>query len=224
MKKFFLNSLIIAALVASAAIVVSCDKDKDKDDDDKGGGGAIDKITAIVEDGANYNNTIDVVKVMGNVISGGWTEIATENYSDGGFTIDFPKTLDAKFTAKISSIIIGGDKLTISNPDALISDPVRFEGWKQNLVCRFEHRNDVSPRTEVWYRYVNSDVNISGTYVWVSRPGTEDEEEWTDVYSCKLKKGWNVMYYTRNNSSKGKIAREYTTNTVSGVKWYYSRW
>jgi len=71
----------------------------------------------------------------------------------------------------------------------------------------------------MFFRYVDSDLNISGT----EKDSGDDWEE-TMVYSLVLKKGWNVVYYTGSVTEKGGkevYQGEIRTNpSIGGMKWF----
>ena len=211
MKSFFVNYLVLAALVATAAFT-SCNKDDDKDD----GGG---KITATVENGSKYDNQIVKVKLVSMKDD---SEIASGSWSKGGFTIVLPATVDAKYLDTEDEDDYG-EGVTVSNKNAktVWFDIYGYDKDDKYVTSFGLGKSDDSSESYAWYVYSDGDVNISGT--------EEEEYEYDgghkeiSTYSVTLKKGWNVVYDTHSESTQGgkRLYNGTLTSTpVSGLKWY----
>ena len=208
MNKSVINFLIIAALVASAAIT-SCNKD-----DDKGGGSAITKITAKFDDGAQYDGKIDKVKLtIWDVDTQKDVEIASGDWSNGGFTIDLSNVVPTKYLSPVDWEF--SSSLNISNVDAKICIADDIIGYKDGKeVASFSYYKGAKDSENLAiYVYADSDVSISGSY-------TEEDGRYyyTDKHYVKLKKGWNVAYYGYvydGNVRNGIL----TSDEISGLKW-----
>ena len=209
MKKVVLNYLVIAAFAVLAAFT-SCNKDGDENV-----GSVIDKITANVEGGAKYNGVITKVKLGTGNRDEKEEVLATGNWSNGGFTIELPKTVDAKYLEPMFDEDNIPPTVTISNKDAKFCETWIIGYDKDDkYVDGFIYGNkNKEVNTHYWaeYIYADSDINISGTY--------EDR-----VLSISLKKGWNVTYTTMSCKREDEITRctmeRFLSTTVSGMKWY----
>ncbi|GHT40393.1 hypothetical protein AGMMS49965_08610 [Bacteroidia bacterium] len=83
----FKNVFLLAAMAVSAVCVTSC-----SDDDDKpaGGDGSL-SITAVVENGNEYNDLIDEVRVVVGDVT------VTGKYAKGGFTLVLPASVPDEY-------------------------------------------------------------------------------------------------------------------------------
>ena len=161
--KFF-----VAVFFVSSIILAGCDEDKDKDDAESEEISTINKITATVEGGSQYNDKVSKVKF---VIDGSqYFVLATGNYSNGGFTIELPQTVDAKYLEELDF----SSSVTVSNENAKILWWTYFGGVDADdeYFCEFIYGKldkytwdpyYASDFTNVLYIYVDSNVNISGT-------------------------------------------------------------
>ena len=194
-NKQWLSMLFIAALVLSATFT-SCDKD----DED---GGTIDKITATVEGGAKYNGVISKVK-LGLDIDDEIVVIATGDWSNGGFTIELPKTVDAKYLEPFSG------NVKVSGP--IVAGFDEDDEFVTIFVCGKKENGPPLPYPDVnyyyraYYIYSDSDLNVS------------------DEFS--LKKGWNFKHVATGafvivDGGYVFLDEQSTfSNNVSGMKWY----
>ncbi|MDR1416681.1 MAG: hypothetical protein LBJ57_04610 [Prevotellaceae bacterium] len=192
MKKKNFLMMASVSLLAAAATLCACDKDENEN-----GGDASpisgNTITITVEDGASYADQVDEVRLTG--ISDD-DYIASSSYTNGSFTINLPASVDDKHLSSVSLYFgIAGISASAKMNDAHL---YAYKSGKQ--VGRIYHG------TQEWdgmLEYANEDVNITGS----SNKST---------YSCNLKKGWNMWYVKRMETS-----REYATKAPSGAKWIY---
>ena len=202
------------------------------------GGANIGKITATVEGGAKYNGQIVTVKFMiWDDESDDLVALVTGNWSNGGFTIELPQTLDAKFLFPLALFAEGipwwKDNITVSNNNAKITldfpEILGFDKDDEHVASFKNIKEDENSWTEVVYWYADIYVNISGSAIIPRNPPDDDwDEEYyyseeNIVYSLELKKGWNIVYfitssYTVEVGKKGMYL-EFTTETVDGLKW-----
>ena len=174
-------------------------------------------ITAVVENGNAYNGIISRVvfaksyyTTTGERRYGG--EIASTNYSNGGFTLTLPAVLDDKFLYTFEEY----GNIKVSDENAKISD---FEGGARGYDSNNEmiHRIDLVGKnndlfTFVFFVYADRDVTITGSH--------ERECGSSETLNVSLKRGWNRVYSTAKyteNVSKYEIS----TKSVSGLKWYF---
>ena len=196
---------IVCALIIACFVFSGCN-DNDNDDDND----TINKIIATVEDGAKYNGQIVTVKFMVE-IGDNDVAIATGNWSNGGFTIDLPETVEANHLRTLDRF---APSVTVSNNNAkgvFWTFIGGFDVDDRRVDYFYNIKGDNNSTTWVEYIYVDMDVNITGTF-------SDDEE--TRVYSLSLKKGWNITYRTW---IRGTGVTERSSTAVSGLKWHSSR-
>ena len=209
MKKFFVNQLVIAALAVVAAFT-SCDKDKDKDEN---GGSTVDEITAEkVENAADFSDvkTVKLMSYDGNES----VEIASADFTDGGFTLDLPATVASKYPI---TYIFGDQRkdipsnVTVSNKNAKILQGVgSIHGLNSDgeIIAHFHYMKEEGNTVYgTYWTYTDSDVIINGTE-------TFEIDAYSKIYSLALKKGWNVVY-----ASETETKAELKTTPISGLKW-----
>ena len=223
MKKYFLSNLIIAALIISAAFV-SCNKD----DDD--GGNTATSITAKIDNASEFSD-VKKVKIMAEYYENNtWKEyaLAEADFKDGGFTINLPATVDAKYLEPYDEEEMP-QEINVSNTNAKtlwIWSVKGFNSADEQIARFWCGKEDSNSDTSMNWLYTDSDVNISGT-----NTSTEEEDdvvyEFTVIYSLVLKKGWNVVYDTYSQTKQGnKYIEKYEakSSAVSGLKWIGEVW
>jgi len=230
MKRFFVNQLVIAALVV-AAVFTSCGRDNDGDECVEGETGVVTQIIAKVENAAEYN-LIDMVALRAQISLNQREVLAVADFKNGGFTLQLPETVDEKYLRPISDR--WGEGITISNTSAKIFSNAYISGYKDDALNRsyntlecikeIETSNSVSLYLKEYW-YVDSDVNVSGTH-------TETFQQFitsNSTVSLVLKKGWNVVYikYIQSDPRSMGFVTEYKTelrNTaICGLKWQIIR-
>jgi len=147
-------------------------------------------------------------------------ELARGDWKDGGFSIELPKTIETDYLAPLSVPSI----MSISNENVKFRDAgligIDKDGFSVGAVFSLVKKLGEENYTRAVFRYVDSDVTISGYQKWVYSNNVEQ----TMTYSVEWKKGWNVWYFSRNISRiDGKIATvndQCSSTPISGLKWY----
>jgi len=200
----------------------------DGDDDDDNGNGLVSgwfdgKITAQVVNGNAYNNLFSSVEAFASPRSTMCDNfiyfIVKGVYSNGGFTINLPQTIDDKYLVRIDEAVFitdwnddyfDGDDIKISNRNVKTLQIWNFEGydsqgdWVDNFL--YIKEGEFLWWTRAFFWYVDRDVTITGT---------ADGYYEGDTWNVSLKKGWNIVYRINNDHQ-----HEYTTKPVDGMKWY----
>jgi hypothetical protein len=200
MKKKFL----VEALVSLSMVVVfnSCSIEREEIE-----GGTGETLTATVENGSNYDEKIDNVKVLI-----GDHEVAIGIYSNGGFILELPGDVNAQYLKNVEAMFDNNDI-----PDGIT---VSKSGVKTGMAGIFAYKSD--KQTGAFYHsgsnwlsflvYAAEDVSITGSYT--------DEDGCSQKFNDQLKKGWNIVYsqsYVENNG----CFYEEATEPPSGAKWYF---
>jgi len=252
MKKT-LKLLTLSTFFCGLLLTASCNKDKDKEIPTSWFNGT---ITAVVENGNDYNS---VVKRVAAIVGYGYFDeeewlhgydaIAFGNYTNGGFTITLPSSLNDKYLFPIWWDDVP-ETINISDPAvraAYIFDPGfvaipsasgewefdwegSFVGWLHYATVNLNESDDY-PVSYADPIFVDRDVTITGTYENESeweQNGEKFIEKWSEEWSVSLKKGWNWLYITENRTetktATGTEIRhtyKYTTKAISGLKWHY---
>jgi hypothetical protein len=208
MKKVFLIMALVS--LTTVAIFNSCSKDGKENENENGGNTSIgNTVTAVVEDGSSYNETIDNVKVV--IEAANNYEVTSASYSDGGFVLELPASVSDQYLESIESSfdndIPAG--ITISN-----------SGVKTATAYILAYKADKSTGTfycgaSGWtgfLLYADADVSITGTYT--------DEYGVGHNINNHLIKGWNIVYVKSTNEATGMYYYE-TTQAPSGARWYF---
>lgn len=212
MKKVFFT---LAVFVCTATIFAACNKDEDE-------GSAV-TINATVEDGASYATSIDDVKA---VISDGDSLlfVASGNYTNGGFSLTLPKSVDEKYLSVLNADMPEG--ITISD-STVKGSGVNFYGYKSGeIVGIFQNgkmENEMFTADES-YIFVDGNISISG-----SSNETEDLlGALINVkinYDLTLKKGWNLVYLNMTpvlSETEISMTMDISNTPISGLKWYFT--
>ncbi len=173
MKKYFLNAACLC-LCAGLAFT-SCDKDDESPETN-----SINPIVATVVDGSSYDPD-RVEGYLGNSLN----PLATAPYSNGGFTLTLPETVDDEYLQK--QLVELADEFTVSDTNAK-TNYLQIYGYKSNnIMGEFRYMNpSTSMKIEAHYMYSDRDVSVTG-----SRLMYDDENL---VYDLYLKAGWNIVY------------------------------
>jgi len=164
------------------------------------------KIEAQVFNGDAYNSVFTTVKALANIYSDGTenyfkgVEIATGSYSNGGFTLNLPETMNNQYLNKIDDELDLGAGLTFSDANAKIT-AIIIQGYNSagKAIGWFEYS---SSNIEGVICYVDRDVNVIGA--------NEDFR-----VNIRFKRGWNLLYFE-------KKANKVTTQTQYAMRWYRS--
>lgn len=210
-----LSYFVVVALIVAAAFT-SCDKDDDH-------GVVSGSITQIIAKISNASEFPDVATVK--LLAWNNDVLAEADFINGGFTIDLPETVDGKYLHQFDEIFFYYETLTISKKDAKALHDLRIYGYNSSgkRIAVFSNEKYVGNEySEIYamteYLWVDNDVNISGSY-----KDTEDKD-YVETYSVSLilKKGWNVVYMSENDTEKGYKV-EIKTSPISGLKWIGDR-
>ena len=204
----------LAAFIFAATIFTGCSKDEDE-------GSAV-TINATVENGASYSTTIDDVKAV--IVEGDSiiTVAASGNYTNGGFSLTLPKSVDAKYLSVMDDDMPEG--ITISNLKVK-GCGINFYGYKSGeIVGMFQNgkiENEMFTAAES-YLFVDGNITISGgsteTADLLGMPVTVKTN-----YNLTLKKGWNVAYLNMTptvTDTEIIMTIDISNTQVSGLKWY----
>jgi hypothetical protein len=217
-KKILFKNLTL--LLGGIALLASCDDD---DKDDKSVKGF--SIQANVENGNDYNSTIDAVRGLINADeehdeetdSFYWTghEVVNTDYKNGSFTLNLPQIED-QYLYPLEGI---PDGIKVSNVDVKGAGLLILAYKSGNAVGEFEYEKRSSINNYLaGYIYVNGDASMIGSE-------TEEYPSWTYNYDydVSLTKGWNIIYFKYSESLTDKTStEEVTSNSPSGLKWYFN--
>jgi len=202
---------IILAMLASCFIFISCDKDKGNTT-----GSAGQTIYVKVENASEYSNIVEVRFMTFDKIANRYVELAHGDWKDGGFTIELPKMLDANFLYALiddhvlPTTIISSSTATINNKNAKVGDAY-FYGFDRdgNMVIGFLplkiDEDIIDPLDMIHYRYVDSDVTISGY-----AEHSYGNFNMTNVFSIEWKKGWNISWISASEL-EGRTIHKWST-------------
>jgi hypothetical protein len=216
---FYVWMMMLGAVITAGAIT-GCNKD----DGDGGTTSAITSITAVVENGSQYNTAVETVEAW----IGEEYLVASGKYASGGFTLNLPETVPAAHLGLL--VNEAGKGATVSDAEARVTSIDFFDAYKGDTRAgRFEHATHPEESTELTvtranYMYADRDARVSGTT-------TSGEHNASTTLSITLKKGWNILYVTsvREVSENGDESYTRTvSNTISntapaGMKWYYNK-
>jgi len=224
MNRFFVNQLVIAALIVSAAFVTSCKKD-----DVTATSGAFNGvITAQVENGTHYNDLVKRVAVLGGRQD--VFVVGTGVYENGGFTITFPQEPPANVLISIfeERELPNGISTSDKNVKLLNATEGGIKAYS-STVGEFNDEDRVgvffcvkisnNSTSEMHVMYADRDVIIKGT-----SKNTDDDVTYILEYNVNYKKGWNKSYITFRETQKGdkrEMYTEVTTNPISDLKWIF---
>jgi len=177
-------------------------------------------ITAVVENGNNYNDIISTVAITLWDYDGRPHTIATGTWSNGGFTITLPETLN---TALLYPIFYDTPQdLNISDPSARWRDVwVRAYDEQQRNRGQFSYwSGDDDAYSGLYLFYVDRDVTITGTQPYFN---DSDYGEPTiggyEVWNVQLRAGWNRIYVTRKIEERIFYI---SIEPISGLRWHFN--
>jgi len=219
MKRFFVNQLVIAALMVSAAFVSSCNKD----DDDTAASGAFDGvITAQVEGGAEFSTFVKRVQAV--AIGSEQVSLGSGTYAANG---SFSITLEPPPTS-ILNLLVPPDGISISDKSAKINTEIEIGAYSsstgefkdEDIVGWFGYGKmsaDGKSATLMRFWYADRNVTVKGS----NKETYEDGNTTTLEFNIELKQGWNRVYHTWKVTQSDDYS-EYTTNSVDGLKWIFA--
>ena len=198
------------------------------------------KIKAKVENASKNVNIVEVKLMVYDFGIDNYVELARSDWKDGGFTIELPKKLEPNCLhltgynrGILEPVADPSLNMTISNQNVK-AGTAHFWGVDKdgNLVTQFYpfKIDEDGSVNEVFYSFIDSDVTISGSNekeVIMSMRDSEKKTDIlgktkvTDIYSVKLKKGWNVWWFSGYSSvSERIIINKWSTAPFSNMKWY----
>jgi len=208
MKKL-LKKLALLPLFCGLVLTSACSNDDDNGNDNNNDiptSWFDGTITATVVNGNDYNDLISSV-VYGT---------ATGIWSNGGFTITLPTIpLD-----QLTAITIPG--LIISDNNTRIYEATFIRGLDSegNLVGELHHiKEEENSFAGANFIYVDRDVTITGLLFIDDEGYFVSEGDFPLRWNVSLKKGWNWMYFTTDETGA-----EMSTRAVSGMRWYFENW
>jgi hypothetical protein len=164
-------------------------------------------ITATVENGSSY----DIDQVKGFF---GSYEVVSGNYTNGGFTLNLPETVDAQYLHPMSDeeylAPLEGPGMRISDANAQIAI-LQIDGYKSNVRVgnlMYIREPELSSETEGEFVYSDRDVTLTGSFT--NRGGYEI------IMIVSLKRGWNIRYYVQTPTET-----TYSTSDPGGLKWVF---
>ncbi|MCL2074682.1 MAG: hypothetical protein FWH18_12220 [Marinilabiliaceae bacterium] len=189
-----------------------------------GGLGDDNTITAKVENSGDYDDIDEVWAVV--YYDDGYNyygeSVADAKYSNGGFTIKLPSTVDEDLLEEIGE----DDDLDISDPSAKgcnMDLEARDDNgkWIEDFVRYYVSGNDYSGKIIIAeYFYADKAVTIKGSDSW-----EEDNGKYEETINLSFKKGWNESFFVVDvsyNQNTDVLTVKYllTTAKQSGLKWY----
>jgi hypothetical protein len=211
------RNFLIKAFVCLFTVVALCSCSKD-DDEENSNGSIPNKMVIAVENGASYNEKIDVVKVeIYSESSNNYVPLVSAPYENGGFTLDLPESVSAQYLEGIDFEEGVPQGLTVSNLNAKI-------GWVYLSAYK------LSDETGYFYHgtgdwegglvYLDSDYNMTGSH---TESETYEEVIYTykETYNVHGKRGWNMVYEKETNKGNNSYEYEMTTAVPAGAKWSF---
>jgi hypothetical protein len=168
-------------------------------------------ITVQVENGNTLNSIISELRVSYDF----WvqTDVSfslTGAYSNGGFTVTLPKTLDAKYLSEFSYF-------SKNNANHFVF--THIEGYDSNgsIVAKFKLRGEDLKQGD--YGLYGTIYTVNFWYVDRDTPVDFSEKGYT--LNINLKKGWNKIYAASDYES-GNVSHT-TVPPDCNVKWQFER-
>jgi len=219
MKKT-LKQFALLPLFCGLLLTVACNKNDDKDVEIPNSwfNGV---ITAVVENGSNYDELFEkVVVTVWDRMAGNSEKIASGNWYNGGFALTLPSTLDNNFLENFGDLEHYMDGIQVSDKNANFTNdtPIfwAYDNEGNRVGGRFKlSKEDQNSYTEVLFMYADRDVRVIGSQKEISDEG----EEYIEIWNVSLKKGWNKVYATQHEN-RGEIS----TQAVSDMNWYFENW
>ena len=165
-------------------------------------------ITATVVNGNDYNDLIYRVVAricccFGETTSGSW--------SNGGFTLTLPATLDSRYLADWFE---NEENIVMSDRNARMNRELDLRAYNsdgEEVGDFMLSKEDGDKFVWVFFVYTDRDVTITGT--------TNDSEIQL-IYNLSLKRGWNRVYITDLEIENG-LRRDISSTPISGLRWHF---
>ncbi|MCL2074680.1 MAG: hypothetical protein FWH18_12210 [Marinilabiliaceae bacterium] len=189
------------------------------------------KIIAKVENGNIYNGYItEVWGIVTDYDNLNEFVVSKGKYSNGGFTIELPSTVDGGYLLRIEeffdyyfTISDLSTKMGILYIDAYNANG-KFIGVFDRLFFE-EKENQTGFSSNTIYSiiiYVDKDVSVNGHSV-----DSNWDYTWDVTANLSLKKGWNEIFSIRDYTYNNGLATDIvllTSTKQSGLKWYFDDW
>lgn len=228
------NLFLIVATLCLLVVITNCTTKDPSNNSDLDRKNPVSAIDAVVENGNNYNSTID--SVVSNVETAidpeGTTEIIntlTTPYKNGGFSLTLPTPIDENLMI-LRDLKYLAETVTISNMNAKIAGLSGFKAYKSNTWAGYLGcYSDVDAETysEAFYTYITQDCNITGSST--TTKSFENEEEghinitFVANYNINFKTGWNKMFANLSMDLETRtITVNYSHTETDEVKWRFS--
>jgi len=207
----FYNCLAVAVI----ATLMACDKKQEPSS------GTISEIIADVYEGNDYNDLIDVVKLLVDDV-----EVAKSAYRNGSFSINLPDDInnlepfDVELPPKINisdkNVLYSNSRLVAYNKDNEQVGYFSCVYYKYEII---EEEEYLLLEAEGTLLYFNKSFSIAGTHTESNEWGTTNF-----IWNCNFGKGWNLLYWHGNRpDGKGNRIDKTTTATPSGSKYWLFR-
>jgi len=170
-------------------------------------------ITAEVVNGNNYDD------IISSVVAVVWPDsiyhiVATGTWSNGGFTITLPETINADFLIP-APVAFALGQFNISDTSARFQE-IYIYAYDDRLLgsivyaCFDVFVSSEEASLQVYIAYVDRDVTITG--------GT-----FREIYNLQLRAGWNWVYRTTKMVEEARIVSIFSTEPISGLRWYFQK-
>ena len=220
-----LKKLALLPLFCGLVLTSACSNDDDNPTENGNAEPFI--ITAIVENGNDYNDLINTVAMIGlttvhyeGIHPPQFFEssemLASGNYSNGGFIITLPATLDAKFFHSFVDDIPEGIAISDRNIKMTTILPLALNDSGTPIGIFSLGQQEQSRTTEALFVYADRDVTITGTIA------TDGPILSTETWNVSLKRGWNKWHVSVIfNEGVGGIV--VSSEYISGLRWRFGQ-
>jgi hypothetical protein len=214
MNKF---SLSVAAFVCAGFLFIGCNKDDNSLDSTD-----ITAIDAKIVNGTDYNTKIDVVKAMiwvddesSNTSNENKHELASGDYTKGGFELDLPETVENSYLSLIETDDMP-DGITVSDSEVK-GNSVSF--WAYKLGDEVGYFNYISQDSTTYagFIYVDRNVTIKGS-------GTDSQYGYKYKYDISLTKGWNITYIKETETNNVYTDEVSSKAPSAAMKWIFNEY
>ena len=209
-------------------IFCGCNNDKDKNKESAGKNDGIDKIEIVVENGNEFSNQIDQIKLE-FIRDNRSVTLAEAEYNNGNITLFLPEKVSTSYLLELgdrfpSSIIVDKPNTQLANASIM--------GYKDNEpVCRllFEKFDTEKKLYAIGHPiYLDNSLSVEGTETEINNTDITIIEERNNTYSINAVRGWNMFYEITKDKvitntdvgTKTVYNYEMTTTDPEGLKWF----
>jgi len=172
-------------------------------------------ITAVVENGNNYNDLISKVAIR-IWADGIHHTIATGTWANGGFTTTLPETVSTEFLLTLRYNI--SQDVNISDASARVAETIINAYDEQQRDRGRVAYGTADLRSQMILLYVDRDVTITGADPHFD--DTNDEQipngRYT-IWNLQLRAGWNRIYFIVKDEQTNYVS----TEPISGLRWHF---